>query len=488
MSLAQIHPLKRPSRMPAFDATLLDSLPVAVLVCDPQTRLIAYANARALSLAATLRHVLPVAPEKIVGAPLDAFGLDLAPGWTGAAAPLQAEVELGGETLNFSVAAMRNGRGECSQIQVVWSVETEAATERARNRRLRQMVDQMPINVMTCDRDGFIIDYANRTSLDTLQRIEQHLPITASELIGSSIDIFHKCPEVQRRLLSDVSRLPHNTRIKVGPETLDLKVSALTAPDGSYDSPMLTWALVTDAVNVANSVTSVVEDMSQTSSTMEHASAELNDLATQSEQMSSSVAAAAVEMSVSFREVSQHIHSAATMTSQAAGRATSANGLVGGLVETIERIGNISALIERIASQTNLLALNAAIEAARVGEAGKGFAVVASEVKQLALQTANATKDINHQVEAVQRAGTDAAKAVEEITHNVADLSHVFTDLSAAIEEQTATNESVSQSIDGVSRISGKILQTAGQVGQVSGSVSSLGERLREEMKVLLAR
>ena len=73
---------------------------------------------------------------------------------------------------------------------------------------LRQMLDAMPVNVMTCDLFEFTIDYVNKTSLETLRRLEHLLPRAADDLLGQSIDISHKAPEHQRKILSDPSNLP----------------------------------------------------------------------------------------------------------------------------------------------------------------------------------------------------------------------------------------------------------------------------------------
>lgn len=118
----------------------------------------------------------------------------------------------------------------------------------ASERRLLRMIDNMPVAVMTVDPVSYEITYANETSIGLIRQIEHLLPITADELIGTSIDVFHKNPSHQRRILSDAANLPYNARINLGPEMLDLKVSAVTASDGRYLGPMLTWAIVTKEV------------------------------------------------------------------------------------------------------------------------------------------------------------------------------------------------------------------------------------------------
>ena len=48
--------------------------------------------------------------------------------------------------------------------------------------------------------------------------------------------------------LADPANLPHNAKIKLGEETLDLKVSAIMDEAGAYLGPMVTWAVITRQV------------------------------------------------------------------------------------------------------------------------------------------------------------------------------------------------------------------------------------------------
>ncbi|MCA8957492.1 MAG: chemotaxis protein, partial [Planctomycetes bacterium] len=116
---------------------------------------------------------------------------------------------------------------------------------RAENARISSMMENSPINVMYADRE-LVIRYLNPASLRTLETLEHLLPCKPEEIVGQSIDIFHKNPKHQRKLLAKADNLPIQTHIQVGPETLDLLVSAIFDHNGDYVGAMATWEVITE--------------------------------------------------------------------------------------------------------------------------------------------------------------------------------------------------------------------------------------------------
>ena len=113
--------------------------------------------------------------------------------------------------------------------------------------RIQSMVENSPSNIMYADRD-LNIQYINPASAKTLLTLEKYLPVKASQIIGQSIDIFHKDPSHQRRMLANDKNLPHRAQIALGPEALDLSVCAIYDKDKNYTGSMLTWEVITERV------------------------------------------------------------------------------------------------------------------------------------------------------------------------------------------------------------------------------------------------
>lgn len=132
-------------------------------------------------------------------------------------------------------------------------------TRSATRKDFSAMVDDMPIAVMTCRLSDFTIDYVNQATLDSLKKIEHVLPVSAADIVGQCIDIFHKDPGHQRRILSDPSNLPFTAKIEIGGEWLDLLVTALTDRAGRYLQPMLTWKIITEDQRKADEVARLIQ-------------------------------------------------------------------------------------------------------------------------------------------------------------------------------------------------------------------------------------
>ncbi len=354
--------------------------------------------------------------------------------------------------------------------------------------RLKTMIDGMPVAVMTADpKDDFRINYLNQTSRTTLGAIEQYLPIKISDMVGSSIDVFHKNPRHQREMLKDASHLPHNAKIKLGPETLNLQVSAIHDPEGNYVGPMLTWSVVTAQVQMANEVARVVELLSEAVQSMKQSAEGLTGSADAARQRASSVAAGSEQMNSSIHEISDQVDRVSQRAQQIATQAGATDTIVRELAENATKVDTVVGMIKSIADQTNLLALNATIEAARAGEAGRGFAVVASEVKQLASQTAKATDEITQRVGNIQSAIQNSVSAIEMITDAVNELSSLTVTMASAVQEQTHSTQEMSNNISGVSTAAnetGKLAETVGMIANdLAGHSEGLGATIQRFIK-----
>ena len=207
---------------------------------------------------------------------------------------------------------------------------------------------------------------------------------------------------------------------------------------------------------------------------------ESNQLSSASQTMAegtSQQASSLEQISASLEETTSMIRQTADNTKEANARASEAGSVahdggekVGNMKDAIAKIQSSSddivkilKTIDEIAFQTNLLALNAAVEAARAGEVGKGFAVVADEVRNLALRSADASRD--------------TAVLIEESRNNAENGVQVSAEVSETLENIIDSNKKVSHLIDEISSASSEQAQGIDQVNEGVSSMDKVAQR-----------
>ncbi len=354
---------------------------------------------------------------------------------------------------------------------------------------LRSLLKHSTTSTMLCDRE-LIIRSVNPATVRLFEHIEAYLPgVKASELLGRSIDIFQLQPEHQRHLVSDPANLPLHAMIQVGPERIELDVTATFDGHGVFAGPALSWLIVTERVALEHANQRVVEKvhtvlpqlqwsvkslsgsaegLMATSTSLATEAAAVRDVSAELQVVFASVASATEELSTTAREIAGQANRSAAAASDSRDQGHAASRAIEALRATSNSVNKVTSVIGTIAQQTNLLALNATIEAARAGERGKGFAVVASEVKTLARQTRISTEEVGALLAQLHAQVEAAVKTINVMVGSIEQVHASSAAIAATAEVQSATVKALARGSSEASTSATKVAENVSRLADAA--------------------
>jgi methyl-accepting chemotaxis protein len=153
-----------------------------------------------------------------------------------------------------------------------------------------------------------------------------------------------------------------------------------------------------------------------------------------------------------------------------------------------ERLVGFIGTIREIADLTNLISLNAAIEAARAGQQGKGFGVVAAEVRQLASQSAQASREASTLVATIQDQVSGIGSHMARGQEAVSGVESLSADAARALDDIVRSAQGVT---DRARRIAAAAQTQEQAVGRLTGqmaSIAAVSSRALGESNVMAER
>lgn len=295
------------------------------------------------------------------------------------------------------------------------------------------MVENIPMNIMYANTDMEML-YINPNGHKILKTLQKYLPFsvqTPQDIIGKSVDLFHKNPAIARQIVSDPKNLPHQTQLQIGPETLDLTVSAIYDRQQNYLGPVVTWQVVTDRVATEKRAIELGE--------REKLNAE--DLRFKVDNILEAVTAAgkgdlAVEVAVSGADT--------------VGRM--GEGFQKFLADQRASISEISTMVETLFQASNQLT-----------EVNRNMTLTAEETSSQANMVSAASEQVTVNTQTVATGAEEMGASIKEIAQSASEAAQVA---SGAVKVVESANQTVA-----------KLGESSAEIGQVIKVITSIAEQ-----------
>ncbi|WP_433852767.1 methyl-accepting chemotaxis protein [Stenotrophomonas nitritireducens] len=341
---------------------------------------------------------------------------------------------------NYTAAIDILGDGEISNLarsikamQVRQGYEIQQIRQQsAANLRVRTALDEVTTSVMIADADLNII-YANRPLMEMLGKAEQDLrrdlpQFDMQTLVGSNIDIFHKHPPHQRRLLGEL-RGTHRAQITIGGHVMRQIINPVNDADGRRVGYVVEWADRTIEVQIEKEVSELITAASSGDLSgcipLEGKSGFLLQLSEQLNGLLAAIGSSVEQVSVVLRALSQ-----GDLTVQMEGdyRGTfadmrdDANATVIQLTGIIDRIQTAASSIHRaaaeIATGNNDLSRRTEQQAANLEETAASMEELTSTVRQ----NAEHARQANQLAQGAAGVASQGGQVVGQVVTTMADI------------------------------------------------------------------
>jgi methyl-accepting chemotaxis protein len=425
--------MKKSETETAKIVSMMENTPTGAMFADRDFK-IQYLNAESKNILKKLEQYLPVGVDDIIGQSIDIFHKN--PDRQRRIVsdpknlPFTTLIQLGPETISLNTNSVFDQNHEFLGPMLSWEIVTEKVEAENQMARVAGMVENNPGNMMFADKD-LNIQYINPAGVNAILPIKDHLPIPIDQVIGSSIDLFHKNPKNVRNILSDPKNLPHRAMIQIGPELFDLLVSGIYDKDKNYMGPMVTWEVVTEKIDNEKKTQEMIErDQKQSQELREKVDSMLE-----------------VVSSASQGDLTQEI---AIKGEDAIGRM--GEGLSGFLKKLRNNISEIADMSQTLGSS-----------AEELSSVSQTMAGNAEETSAQANVVSAASEEISRNVQTVSTGTEEMSASIKEIAQNANEAARVA---KSAVDVAETTNKTVA-----------KLGDSSAEVGQVIKVITSIAEQ-----------